>query len=463
MDVLADQLVYGSFPFRAGGYDLLARSAGCVPALTAEVVAVCRRFGQPPSAETARAGLFAVWLPVGKRWAVVGVIPQGADDRGRPGALAFHALLISTRDYRRAGANPFAFAPSLRADWSSQTPSTLEPALCRVEPVDTRSDPPPDPKTERIVAALTHRQRVALETAEPIDDLARAVWAGLPGRVRRRASLATWAFAGENRFDLVAFPRLAAVALDRSYVAPATLDPALATPANPAPPRPAPREIGNPGAVPVAWVGLVIVGLVTLAWAYSRNWFQQPAPRPAALVAPRPPVDPAPAPARFGPAETLRAQVGLEALAARLGGFGVDPSTTNPTRLLTQIHANLTYDGRTLSDNEVATIRQDPSPDKARALAWHDQIKRFHTDPTWPADFATLPIPSQLAALGRSFHLDPATRPEAVPSALIGVLSRPGLIQPTPLAARFPALSDYARFLARLPRADDPTGSDPAR
>ena len=468
MDLLADQLVYGSFSFRDGGYDLLTRSTGCTPGLTAEVIAVCRRFGQPPSAETARAGLFAVWLPVGKRWAVVGVVPQGTDDRGRPGALAFHALLVSARDYRRAGANPFAFAPSLRADWSSQTPATLDPALCRIEPVDARSTPPPDPKAERIVAALTRRRRIALETAGPIDDLARAVWAGLPGRVRRRASLATWAFAGENRFDLVAFPRLAGVTLDRSYVSPSTHDPLSppASPGSPGPttPRPAYREIRDPGSLLVAWVGLVIVGLITLAWSYSRNWFQPPAPRQAARVAQRRPVDPAlapgPAPAQFTPAENVRASVGLEALAARLRGFGVDSSTANPTRLLTQIHENLTYPGRTMTDPELAIIRQDPSPDKARALEWHDQIGRLLPDPSWPDDFATLPYPRQLAALGRSFHLGPATRPEEVPNALITFLSRPGLIQPTPLAARFPALSDYARFLAKLPRADDPTGTE---
>ena len=457
MDVLADQLVYGSFPFREGGYDLLSRSAGCSPELTAEVVAVCRRFGQPPSSETARASLFTVWLPGGKRWAVVGVVPQGDDDRGRPGALAFHALLVGARDYRRAGANPFAFAPSLRSDWSSQTPATLDPAPCRIEPVDSRSSPPSDPRTERIVAALGRRRRVALEATGPVDDLARAVWASLPARVRRRASLATWAFAGENQFDLVAFPRLAGVTLDRSYLEPATLDLSLSPPSTTTT-RPADHDIRDPGSVTVAWVGLVIVGLITLAWSYSRNWFQPPEPRRVERVAPRPLVDPAPAPVRFTPAENARAQVGLETLAARLQSFGVDPSTTDPTRLLIQIHDNLAYQGKILTDPDLAILRQIPSPDKTRALAWHDQIGRFLPDPTWPVDFATLPYPRQLAALGRSLQLDSATRPEEVPNALIAVLSRPGLIQPTPLAARFPALSDYARFLGKLPRADDPHG-----
>ena len=452
------------FRSAGGGYDLLARSAGCVPALSAEVVAVCRRFGQPPSAETARPGLFAVWLPGGKRWAIVGVAPQGDDDRGRPGALAFHALLVTARDYRRAGANPFAFAPSLRGDWSSQTPAVLEPARCRIEPVDVRSGPAPDPKTERIVAALTHRHRVALEAPGPIDDLARAVWARLPGRVRRRASLATWAFAGENRFDLVAFPRLLGVTLDRSYLPSATLEPTDPTvPASAISPsprtRPAHRDIRDPGSVVVAWVGLVVVALLTLAWSASRDWFRQPAPRTAAR---RVPARPASVATRgpFTPDEAVRVQIGLETLAARLTAFAIDPATTGPARLVARINENLHYHGRTLTDAEVATLAADPDPDKERALDWHDRIKRFLPDPDWPADVNALPLPGQLAALGRSFRLDPTTPPEAVPAALIAALSRPGVIRPTPLAARFPTLSDYARFLGKLPRADDPAGTE---
>ena len=65
-----------------------------------------------------------------------------------------------------------------------------------------------------IVAAINRRQRVVLLSARPVDELASAVWRKLPGRTRRRASLATWAFSTANGFDLVAVPRLAGIAPD---------------------------------------------------------------------------------------------------------------------------------------------------------------------------------------------------------------------------------------------------------
>src|SRR5205823_4022668 len=89
------------------------------------------------------------------------------------------------------------------------------------------SGPPMSPQNDRIrriAEALARGRRVAIEADGPIDAMAEAVWRALPDRVRRRASVATWAFGNGNRFDLVALPRLAGVALDASYVDPATLD-----------------------------------------------------------------------------------------------------------------------------------------------------------------------------------------------------------------------------------------------
>src|SRR5206468_6043021 len=111
---------YGSFPFWDRGYDVLARSPGCRAEWVADVLAACRQFGEAPAGVSLAPALFSLRLPSGPR-AVVGVGPQGADDRGRPGALAFHALLVEPRDYRRAGSNPFAFAGALRRDWSAGT------------------------------------------------------------------------------------------------------------------------------------------------------------------------------------------------------------------------------------------------------------------------------------------------------------------------------------------------------
>jgi hypothetical protein len=58
---------------------------------------------------------------------------------------------------------------------------------------------------------------VIVESPHSIDALARQVWDALPGRTRARASVATWAFGNDNKFDLLGVPRLAGVAIDGSY------------------------------------------------------------------------------------------------------------------------------------------------------------------------------------------------------------------------------------------------------
>src|SRR5438874_1249171 len=81
--------------------------------------------------------------------------------------------------------------------------------------------------------------------------LARRVWRALPPRARRRASVATWAFANGNRFDLFAAPRLATVALDPSY-----LDPAAPLPLEP--PGPSAWEAARPRLLGFAGAAVVL-------------------------------------------------------------------------------------------------------------------------------------------------------------------------------------------------------------
>jgi hypothetical protein len=73
-----------------------------------------------------------------------------------------------------------------------------------------------DERVEPIVTALAQGRRVVVQSAEPIDSLARQVWRVLPRRVRRRSSVATWAYDNANHFDLVALPKLGAAVLDTS-------------------------------------------------------------------------------------------------------------------------------------------------------------------------------------------------------------------------------------------------------
>src|SRR5580693_2685912 len=113
LTIRLEQAVYGSFPFWDRGYAVLAHSAGCRSQWLAELKAACQRCGEPPAGLAPADSLFTMRLKGGP-WMIVGVHPQGSDDQGRPGALAFHALFVSAWAYRWAGADPFAFVDCLR-------------------------------------------------------------------------------------------------------------------------------------------------------------------------------------------------------------------------------------------------------------------------------------------------------------------------------------------------------------
>ncbi len=218
-----EQAVYGSFPFWDKGYAILAR----LPRLPRRVAR--RPQGRLPTlrrATAARGRSRGAWsrarLPRSGPWAIIRPSPQGVDDRGRPGALAFHALFLSGGDYRKAGAFPFEFARLLRTDWSADPP-LASGHLPRERPSPAEPATTGDDRAARIAKALLRGRRVALEADGPIDDLARSVWLVLPVRRRARLSLATWTYTNGGRHDLAALPRLAGVALDPSYVDPTTL------------------------------------------------------------------------------------------------------------------------------------------------------------------------------------------------------------------------------------------------
>ena len=173
-------------------------------------------FGEPPPHCVERVGLFAFRLRSGP-WLVAGVYPQGCDDQGRPGALAFHAVFVGRWAYRCAGGNPFAFASTLRSDWGSGDQDRVLPAI-EVPVQWNRRSHARDPRSAMIATALTHGRQVVVRSTEPIEGLARSVWHLLPYRVRCRASLATWAFDNANQFDLVALPTPSGSGLDASEI-----------------------------------------------------------------------------------------------------------------------------------------------------------------------------------------------------------------------------------------------------
>lgn len=218
--VTYEQAVYGSFAFRDQGYAMLAQSPGCRPEWLAEFRAACQQIGERPASAVEAPGLFVLRLASGP-WAIIGMSPRGRDDRGRPGAMAFHALFLSPGAYRRTGHDPFALAGSLRSDWTAADTALPTGVWTRSAPT-TRG--PGDPRAAAVAEALTRGRRVVVVSPSPIDGLAREVWSRLAPRVRKRSTLATWAFANGPRFDLLAVPRLAGVALDASYLEPIAPD-----------------------------------------------------------------------------------------------------------------------------------------------------------------------------------------------------------------------------------------------
>ena len=214
-----EQAVYGSFPFWDRGYSFLCRSDGCRPEWLAEMRAVCQRYGEPPVGAPEADSVFALPLECGP-WMIVGVYPQGLDDQGRPGATAFHALFVNPWSYRFAGADPFAFTGALRSDWlPADQDRPMPTGTCTLGTTTTAghgSATAVDSRLPAIVSALTEHRRVFVQSGEPIDDLVRSVWARLPSRIRRRTSVATWAFDNANTFGLVALPKLTGIAMSAS-------------------------------------------------------------------------------------------------------------------------------------------------------------------------------------------------------------------------------------------------------
>ncbi len=204
-----EQAVYGSFPFWNRGYGVLAHSPGCRPEWLSELRTVCQRYGEPPAGTPHVEGHFALRLKSGP-WLVAGVHSQGCDDRGRPGALAFHALFIGRFAYAWAGSDPFALSQQIRHDWrATDQDRALPTGRLKLWPNRLASvTPVPDPQARAIANAIAERRRVIVQSSTPIEALARSVWSQLPQRARMRSSFATWAFDIGNGFDLVALPKL---------------------------------------------------------------------------------------------------------------------------------------------------------------------------------------------------------------------------------------------------------------
>ena len=215
-----EQAVYGSFPFWHRGYAVLAHSEGCRPEWLAELRTVCQRCGEPPAGLIPADSLFALRLKCGP-WMIVGAYPQGRDDQDRPGAWRF--TRFSSADMLTNGSAPIHL-PSTGPCAAIGAPSTEN------EPFPWSSGPPVELKHRPHALApgtMTRGwsrscQLWLMGVGSSCNRTSRSVvWrevsgAALPRSVRRRATVATWAFDNANHFDLVGLPKLAGVALNAS-------------------------------------------------------------------------------------------------------------------------------------------------------------------------------------------------------------------------------------------------------
>lgn len=211
-----EQAVYGSFPFWSRGYAVLTASEGCPASWRDAMKRACGRFGERPARVEPFRSVFALPLDH-SAWMIVQVDSLGCDDQGRPGALAFHALFVSSWSYRLAGACPLAFTPAFRNDWTAADEKAPLPRG-RIRPARPgKTDPgEADPRIAPIVDALSRKRRVVVQSERPVDPLMLSVWRRLPGGTRRRTRAASWAFSNANDFDFIALPRLGGLTLEGS-------------------------------------------------------------------------------------------------------------------------------------------------------------------------------------------------------------------------------------------------------
>ena len=194
-----EQAAYGSFPFRGGGYAMLGYSPGCRPAWQTALKETAQRFGEPARGiEETEFGLVTQWLADGT-WMVVAPFSPGADDRGRPGAMGFHALFLSPNQARKLFYDPFTLEPLLRRDFGPDDLRSPWPKqVGMVTPVPFPDLPADlDPQAARIAAALLRGQQVVIDqpgSPAEIDALVRLCLCLLPLRRRRKLTLATRAF-----------------------------------------------------------------------------------------------------------------------------------------------------------------------------------------------------------------------------------------------------------------------------
>jgi hypothetical protein len=208
-DIIIEQAIYGNQD--AGGYRFLARSPGFLDEWLPEAQRLCMGFGERPAGVACPAALFA--QPFGRRHvAIVQVADQGADDAGRPGALAFHLLIVPQPAYLGFGGDPFLLAKRCPPEWQArgQLPVLSWPAeplpprsVEQIRHVLKRTD---GPNLLGASQVLVDGGRVVFARKYPDAEVLRDLWALLPTNSRSELWPASFVFGGALGFHAVATP-----------------------------------------------------------------------------------------------------------------------------------------------------------------------------------------------------------------------------------------------------------------
>ncbi len=460
--VTCEQAVYGSFPFRDQGYDILTASAGCRPEWLAAFARYCRDLGQPPSEAMPLVDhlLFARKIPAGP-WVVALGSAQGCDDRGRPGAWGFHGLFLSNRDYRALGATPFPLRTHLIDRFSAGMSLSGGPLLVNL------THEPPDPETDPAkIRWIAKGRKLRCVGSHNTFRTTERFWRSLGSRTKSRRSLTTWAFRSDTPFQWSCVPdqRIADEpdATDRNILR--------------FPPEELELRFSQHRSASLGLKLRILAGLVAtlLAILILRSILRHSAsqPVPGSEHAGPLPAEAAPSIASFGPSE-MPVDV-QEYLAERLNdwaeklGAQPDHAGHDPAAEAARIARAIRYDGPLMPDN----LPNDDPDNRSNSIAnaYDEAIRRQSAYRPWPdeAERANSASPAYaLATLAWCVRSDvlatDARRIRTISDARrwferfadhVLPASIPADLPSTGLEARYPELIEYRLHLSRIVRIE---------
>jgi hypothetical protein len=209
---MIEQAIYGDQD--EGGYRFLARSPGFRDDWLAEAERLCTGFGERPAGVACPGCVFA--QPFSRSYiAIVQAADQGHDDTGRPGALAFHLLILPRALYRELGGDPFFIAEQFPPSWQARGPLSCLTWTMGVPPARSVAilqktlNVPHSATLLGGVQILLDGGRLVFERSSPDPAILRSLWALLPARERSELWPASFTFRNDHRFDAVVVPRAA--------------------------------------------------------------------------------------------------------------------------------------------------------------------------------------------------------------------------------------------------------------